>query len=294
MQEEKEIIEKQPSKIKRGFKIVGIIFLVLFILFGIYIYKIEPKMFLIKEQAIIDADLPTEFNGFKIVHFSDIHYGSTINDKELNTIVKKINALKPDVIVFTGDLFDNSINMKEENYESLKNILSHFEASLKKYAVLGDSDYLNKEKYIEIMESASFQVLQNENDLLYYKGVSPILFIGTSSSLEKELDLESAISKEENALEYFKIWLHHEPIIFEDILEQEIRPNVLFTGHTLGNLIKTPFGALLTQEGVSKYQESYYHKKKVSMYISNGLGTYKYPVRFLNPPTISLYRLYRE
>ncbi len=283
------------SKIKKVLKTVLLFFLLLIIFFFVYIFWIEPKILVVKEEAIVDKKLPVEFNGFKIVHFSDIHYGKTINDKELKRIVKKINELKPDVIVYTGDLFDDSINYTDQNFDSIQNILSDLQASIHKYAVCGNSDYINKDKYIEIMQHASFTVLDNSNELIYYKGNTPIQFIGTSSILEQECDITKAIQTNENDTEYFKIWLSHEPVLFDTLLENNIRPNIIFAGHTLNGLINIPFyGYLLNQEGINKYQKHYYHKKQISMYITNGLGTYKYPIRFLNPPSISLYRLYNE
>lgn len=291
MDEELQDLPK-PKKKWKIFLILGLFLIGAFI---IYIHIIEPKLFITHEEAIVDSELPIEFNGFKIVQFSDIHYGSTINDKELKKIVSMINELKPDVIVYTGDLLDDSINMKEENYEQIATILSDLKATLKKYAVIGNSDYINKDKYIEIMEKAQFKVLQNENDLLYYKGNMPIQFIGTSSSLEQEMDIEKATQIDNNDLTFFKVWLHHEPIIFDTLLETELRPNVILTGHTLSGLVQIPFyGSLLNQDGVDKYTDNYYHRKKMSMYISNGLGTYKYPIRFLNFPSITLYRLYNQ
>lgn len=290
-----EEVKNEGSKIKKILKSFLFILLIFVILFYLYIGHIEPKIIKINEQAIINSELPSEFNGFKIVHFSDIHYGNTINDKEIKTIVKKINDLNPDVVVYTGDLLDDSINLNEENIKNIKSYLKKVKATIKKYAVIGDTDYINKDAYIEIMNEAGFTVLENDNDLVYYKGNNPLMFIGTSSILEGENDIDKAATSENNDIEYFKIWLNHEPAIFDTIIDKDLRPNILLTGHTLGGLMDIPFkGYLLEQDGISKYTEDYYHKKKISMYISNGLGTYKYNVRFMNTPSINFYRLYNK
>lgn len=253
-------------------------------------------MLFVKENAVYDEELPDSFDGFKIVQFSDIHYGKTISEHSLDIIIQKINDLKPDVVLFTGDLFDESIQLKEEDYTLLKEKLSHIEAKLKKYAVIGNADYVNKNMYLEIMHGASFQVLENQNDLLYFEGNAPIQFIGTNSILEQENDILGAIKLEEDITNsYFQIWISHEPAILNDIIDSDLRPNILFAGHHLGGLAKIPFtGYLLKQDGVGPYTGDYYKEKKVKMYVSNGVGTYKYGVRFLNPPSISLYRLYKN
>lgn len=290
-----EDVKTNHSKIKKFFKIFLFLFIFICVSFYLYIRYVEPNIIKVNEQAIIDTSLPEEFNGFKIVHFSDIHYGNTINDKGIEKIVKKINELKPDIIVYTGDLLDDSINLSNDNINAIKDNLKSLNATIKKYAIIGDSDYVNKNAYFEIMQEAGFKVLENENDLVYYKGTTPLQFIGTSSILEGENDIDKAVTTENNDIEYFKIWLNHEPAILDSIIDKDLRPNLLLIGHTLGGLVHIPFkGDLLEQDGISKYTESYYRKKKINMYVSNGLGTYKYNVRFMNLPSINFYRLYNK
>jgi hypothetical protein len=291
MNEEKQ----EKSKLLIWIKRIIIVILLIIILFYIYIRFIETKIIVVNENAIVDTNLPDSFNGFKIVHFSDIHYGTTINDSELDDIVNKINNLNPDVLVFTGDLFDDAINLSDDNINSITSKLQSLTAKYKKYAVIGDSDYINKDLYLEIMENANFRVLENENDLLYYGGNDPIMFIGTTSILDYETDIDGAINTDEDNLEYFKIWLNHEPAIIDELVDKDIHPNIILSGHTLGGLINTPLTYnILKEDGIENYTKSYYHKKKISMYISNGLGTHKYNVRFLNYPSINLYRLYNN
>ncbi len=284
--------EEKPKHKK--LKIIILTITTILVLFFIYVYFIEPKRVIVKEIPVTDEKLPQEFNGFKVVQFSDIHYGNAINEKELDNIVNKINKLKPDILVYTGDLLDDAIILQEDSYIKIKEKLSKLEAKFRKYAVIGDSDYVNKEKYVEIMTESGFTVLENSHDYIYYKGNNPIVVIGTSSILEQENNIELAATLEDNA-SYFQIWLNHEPMIFDSILDQGYRPNLLLTGHTLGGLIHIPYyGPLIIQKDAAMYKDDYYHKKRVNMYVSNGLGTYKYNVRFLNTPSISLYRLYNS
>lgn len=290
---ENEIIQ-EPKK-RSLLKKVILFLLVLILLFFLYTRFIEPNNIVIHEYAIIDNDLPESFNGIKIVHFSDILYGSTINDNNLNKVIEKINALKPDIVIFTGDLLNKSIKLDTESINKIQEELTKIQATFKKYAVIGDSDYNDLETYKEIMRNSDFLVLENAYDFLYYGGNEPLLFIGTPSLLEQECNILLALKSEENIDAYFKIWLNHEPAILDELLNKGIKPNILFSGHTLGGLINLPFNySLLNQDGVSQYTANYYKKEDIAMYISNGLGTYKYNVRFLNFPSINLYRLYKN
>lgn len=282
-----------PKKKHYFLKIFFIIILLIIIFLYIYVKKIEPNIITIKEYAIVDNNLPYSFHGMKIVHFSDILYGTTINKNNMSKIIDKINELKPDIVIYTGDLFNSNININESDKILLKENMTKILATYKKYAVIGDNDYINKNDYIDIMKSSGFIVLDNKNDLFYYGGNDPLMFIGTTSVLEKEIDIETADSSIENNT-YYKIWLNHEPIIVDELKKHNINPNLIFAGHTLNGLIKLPFNSfLLTQDGINNYTNNYYNLDETKMYISNGLGTYKFNVRFNNLPSINLYRLYQ-
>lgn len=285
-----EVISKKKNVLKK----VIFVLLLFIILFYSYIRFLEPNLLFVEEYAIIDNQLPSTFHGIKIVQFSDVLYGTSVNEKKLEEVVTKINTLQPDIVIFTGDLFNSNLRLNNEDKDKIKEILGKIIATYKKYAVLGDNDYFDKSSFHDIMESSGFVILNNSSDLFYYKGNEPLMFIGTNSLLEKEFDMESAIKTSEDITNYYKIWLHHEPIILDEFSNTSIKPNLIFSGHTLNGLVTLPFDStLLNQEGVSLYKGNTYNKNNMKMYISGGLGTYKYNVRFLNPPSISLYRLYQ-
>ncbi len=242
---ENEIVPK-----KRWKKIL--LFLILFILgFYLYIRYVEPNWITVQEQAIYDENLPSSFDGLKITHFSDILYGETIDAQNIAKIVAKINELNSDIVLFSGDLFNDTYQLNDQDIEQLKENFKNIHANIKKYAVIGDNDVINKDLYLEILEFSNFVVLDNQNDLLYYDGNDPILFVGTSSIKENLLDIEKASVREnEPSNQYFTIWLSHEPTI----LNQNITPNIIFAGHTLKGLTTLPFkGFLLNQEEEDPY-----------------------------------------
>ena len=108
---QKEIFqEENREKVKKGmiltFKILFTI-IILFLLFFFYNSLIATSSILVKEERIVDAKLPEHFNGLKIIQFSDLHYGSTIDSKKLKEIVQMINKRNPDLVFFTGDLITN-------------------------------------------------------------------------------------------------------------------------------------------------------------------------------------------
>ena len=281
--------EKTPKK--RRWLRIFIIVLLFIIGFGIYISKIAINHFIVKEQSIIDKALPEAYNGLKITQISDIHFGRTIFNENLTKIVEKINDLNSDIVIFNGDLLDDFINIKEEDINKLKENLKNIQAKYRKYAVLGDMDYLNKNLVLEIMNEANFQVLDNQNDFLYIKDNNPLEFIGISSSIEMQNDLEVVLNKDITNTN-FKILIAHEPSILDSLEDYNI--NFVFAGHSLGGLVSLGNYHLLKLDEVNNYYRGKYTKNNTTMYVNPGLGTSKINIRFLNPPTISFYRLYNN
>ena len=288
---EKEI-EQNPKK-RNILKKVLFLFSLFLILFYIYMRYIETNILVVHEYPIYDNQLPSSYDGTKIVHFSDILYGSTVGEKMLAKTVTKINELKGDIVVFTGDLFNDTLHLTEKNNTYLKEKLSEIKATYRKYAVVGNCDVSTLTLYKDIMESAGFTVLENANELLYFKGNEPLLFIGTSSLIENQDDIASAFQTKEDTTTAYKILLHHEPIIIDELQVHNLQPNLILAGHSLHGLSWVPFGGtLLKQNGVNSYTTFYYENENTKMFVSNGIGTYKLNIRFLNYPSIHLYRLY--
>ena len=69
--------------------IIGIILLIS--IFFLYAFKVEPKLLKVTEYALVNEKLPESFNGLKIVQFSDIHFGVSTGEKEMNQVIEKIN-----------------------------------------------------------------------------------------------------------------------------------------------------------------------------------------------------------
>lgn len=260
--------EKRQKKAKIIIKITSIILVSIFSLLCFSMF-IGAKYLVVKEIKITNDKLPSSFHGLKIVQFSDLLYPS-FNEKDLDNLKNKINELKPDIIVFTG-------NIKRKDYELTKNdisILSDFfnslESSMNKYAVYGTND----KNFLDILEN-SFVILDNKESIIYNKEIDNIKIIGFNSS---NVDT-SKISNESN----YNICLINDP---DNINKIKDVCNLTLAGNTLGGEIKIPFyKGLLTN---NKYYKDYY--KEYNMYISNGIGN-NYKVRLFNQPSISLYRL---
>ncbi len=283
--------EETPNQfhLSTGKKIIliGILCIILLFLYsGIWIHK----NIIIKEYAIIEPTLPSNFNGLKITQFSDIHFGRTTNETEVEKMVKQINLTNADIVIFNGDLFDEQIILSDKSIDFLKNTLKNIKAKQKKYAIIGDSDYKDIEKYKDIMTTAGFKILENENDLVFYEGNNPILIMGITSTQKQEPNFETLWKTDiQNVI--YKILIVHEPNIINHL--NGYHPDLILAGHSLGGLISLPkIGGIIKKDDTDGYEAGYYEENGIKLYVTTGLGTEQIPFRFLNPPSIQFYRFY--
>lgn len=259
-----------------------IIFIIIILLFGIFLYGhyIEVNNFKAHEYEI-KAEVPNSFKELKIIQVSDILYES--KKENLDKIVDKINDLDADIIFFTGDLFKKEQTYTEDDYTYLAKSLSNMKSNYYKYAIIGDNDKNNLEKYKSIINEASFKLLDNESTLFFYKDKLPINIVGMQSDgnldelLTKDTDYDVALV------------LTHEPDTINNI--NDARVKAVFAGHSLGGIINIPFyGGIIKKTGAKTYVDNYYIINNTELFISNGIGNESFNFRFLNTPSINIYR----
>lgn len=298
-EKQKEIYKEQnKEKIKKIIKLsikIILIILVLVISFLAYTTYISTTKIIIKEYRITDNKIPDNFNGLKIIQFSDLHYGSTMFYENLNKIKTEINKRKPDIIIFTGDLIYKDYKISSEEKEKLSKILNSFESSLGKYAILGDED--EAEEITTILNQGNFITLKNEYDLIYNETNEPILLIGLSSLLTNEQDIQKGYEYFNQAThnsDIYTITITHEPDSANDIINTYNNTDLLLTGHSHNGYIKIPIidYPLERKEGSKKYPNEHYKINDTDLYVSSGLGTTNnIGIRLFCRPSINFYRL---
>ena len=114
---------KKNNKNKTNKKNTILVYFILIIgLLLIYSRYIEPYHLIVKEYKIENNTMPDSFDGLKIVHFSDVHYGTVVDKNYLTKIVNLINKQNPDIVFFTGDLIDKSKKLNDKETEEVRNI----------------------------------------------------------------------------------------------------------------------------------------------------------------------------
>lgn len=287
-------IKAEDNKRKRNrifirFLIFLLIFI--FIIIGLYSYMrfVGTEGLVVREYKVVSSKLPESFHGFKIVHFSDLHYLSTVDKNDLKDMVATVNKLKPDVVVFTGDLTDQDVKVSSNDLNDIIELFNKIKVTTGLYAIKGNHDYDNN-NFDLVFSQTDFKVLDNSYDLIYYHGTIPILITGIGSDLQGDMDIGNAYSY--NELDnIFTVSLLHEPDYIDEILLTN-QVDLALSGHSHNGQIRLPFiGALQSVEGAKKYKDSYYKINDTDLYISGGIGTSIFKIRFFNRPSINFYRL---
>lgn len=273
-----------------------ILIIIILLLIGIVLWSrfVSTKGLVVKEYPVYNNKIAANFEGLKIVHFSDLLYGRTVNKEDVKKLVLKINELRPDIVVFTGDLIDKDTIYKKTLGDFLTTELAKIEARLNKFAIAGDYDK-KLDDYEIIMKNAGFTFLNNSYELVYDNGNVPIVVSGLPSLLKDSQNNETAFAylnehPEENN---YTIALVHEADSYEDFKDYKV--NLVLSGHSLSGQIRLPFvGTIISKKGSKKYYDNYYELKNTDIFVSSGIGTTNYSFRWFNKPSINLYRLYSQ
>ena len=257
----------------------------LFIFFALW-FVIEAQVYRVLRIKIQNNKIPLNFNDFKIIFISDIHYGIFFRKKRLIKIVNRINELKPDVIIIGGDYLDISVrSMKDvskyldEEFQILEKLKSKFGI----FTVLGNHDYFNrKDSLLKEINSSSFKLLQNTSEIINI-GEDSIKLIGVDDLLEGKPEV--SIFKESS--DNFTIAISHNPDFFSDY-KNVIKYDLGLSGHTHGGQV-TFFG-LGAPYTSSKYGQRYVkrivHEENRDIVLTSGIGNGMLPIRFFAIPEI--------
>lgn len=282
--------EKRKKIIIFGFK-SSIIFIVCFLAFYFYTTYISTSMMIVKEYRSIDEKVPTDFNGLKIIQFSDLHYGTTFFEKQLKNMVNEINSRNPDLVFFTGDLIDKNYKISDTEIEMISKHLRNIKASLGKYAVSGEEDDAD---FVTILNQSNFTILNNDYDMIYNNSNTPILLVGLSSRLSNTQNIDNGFSyfnTEGYNADIYTITLVHEPDSIDNWINK-YNSNLVFSGHSHNGNIRLPFiGAMSKVDGAKKYDQEYYEVKNSELFISSGMGTNGPGFRLFCRPSFNFVRI---
>ncbi|KAF1305751.1 phosphatase [Enterococcus sp. CU12B] len=261
-----------------------IIFLIVIIVIflPIYAFQIEPR--LVKVNSV---ELGTGTQELKVVQLSDIQLSESYKENRLDKVIKKVNQEKPDLIVFTGDLFDNYSEYANE--DAIISKLSELNATIGKYAVWGNHDYGGgaARVYEEVMTASGFQVLRNNGETIPLANKQ--LFIG---GLDDSLLGNPSVSETLAARQQYdySIILTHEPDVADGFIGTDTQ--LVLAGHSHGGQVWVPFYQV-TNVLAEKYVRGLYELEKgMHLYVNTGIGTTVIHARFGVVPEVTAFTIH--
>lgn len=257
-----------------------------------YAKEVETRLLQLNKHSIHHPKIPIGFDQFKILQFSDTHLGFHYSVEQLAKIVKTINKLNPDVVVFTGDLMDEP--NKYQHSEEIIPILSRISTTFGKFAIYGNHDHggYGTDLYRDIMMNSGFTVLQNSSERIKLVDGSSLYMVGLDDAMLGKPNFEKAVAGIPK--DSYKILLAHEPDLATAAVQYGIQ--LQLSGHSHGGQVKIPFfGPLITPPYSEHYYEGFYDLEysdnDLTLYVNRGIGTTRLPFRFLSKPELTLFTL---
>jgi predicted MPP superfamily phosphohydrolase len=237
-------IRRSNSLVTTGWVIGGIFFFLL--LGGMIFWQYD---FRVRREVVIVPDLPESFDGLRIVQFSDVHLGNWPRKDKLETVVGMINDCRPDVIFFTGDMFNYCTS---EGYEFIS-ILKKLNAPSGIFAVLGNHDYGEyirwptekaKEENMLALEryyrTLGWTLLRNENRIMV-RARDSIAILGVENwgktrRFQRLGDVARALKGAQGVK--FQVLLSHDPSYWEFVISRDYPEiDLTLSGHTHGGQV---------------------------------------------------------
>jgi len=272
-------------KIKRKLLVSVILILIAALTVYLLIDNVSPK---ITNITVTSDKLPAELDGFRIVQISDLHNAVFGNDNE--KLLSLITAENPDIIVITGDIYDE----RKGDYSSPLCFASNVAQIAPTYFVTGNHEIAadDHQSFIEALKKENITVLDNESayPVIENEGIS-LLGINDPTSVKETLNSDDKTRRMLNEITYDKdsytILLAHRPELVNVYAEYGI--DLVLSGHAHGGQIRLPFigGLYAPHQGIfPEYDSGLYRVGSTDLIVSRGLGNSSFPLRIFNSPEI--------
>ena len=255
------------------------------ILHGTFLYKRGQRNAVdmqVTHHDIPLPHLPDAFDGYTILHLSDLHldYKPAIYE----ALIKRLGDVVYDLCVITGDYRRSTFGPFEACMEIMTEVRKHIRDPV--YGILGNHDFI---EMLDLFETMDLPILMNETvpierdgDVIYLVGVDDPHFY-LADNLEKALaDVPP---------EAVKILLSHSPELYQEAAYSGC--DVMFSGHTHGGQVCLPGGkpVIVNARCPRTLCSGPWRFKQMTGYTSRGIGSSGLDVRFNCPPELVLHRL---
>lgn len=259
----------------------------------------------VRKRVVTFPNLPKEFDGIRLAQLSDIHTGSFFNKTAVAGGVDMVNAEKPDLICFTGDLVNNQSDEAKEYLDIFKKL----DAPLGVHSIMGNHDYADyssmtpqqKEKdrsqLHEMHRYMNWNIMLNENQEMTVDG-SSIGLMGCENWGAGRFSKYGDLAKTYEGMEEqpFKILMSHDPSHWDAQIRPEFGDiDLTLAGHTHGMQLGIEIGDFRWSPSKYIYKQwaDLYQEGSQYLYVNRGYGYIGYPGRIGILPEITILELKR-
>jgi uncharacterized protein len=254
---------------------------------GAYGVFIEPGRLVVHSITIESAAWPASQPPLRIVFLTDLHVGAPhIDLARTREIVRRTNALKPDLVLLGGDyVIDGVIGGTVIPPQPIAAALAELSAKYGVVAVLGNHDWWNGGYPIwRALEGMGITVLENQSVAIRHGGKT-VWIAGIADNTTRRPDPAGVVSRIAGSDPV--IVLAHDPAVFPNVAK---RAALILAGHMHGGQVYLPFvGALITPgRAPSRHAFGLIREAGLTMYVGAGIGTSIIPIRINMPPEIAI------
>lgn len=257
-----------------------------------YGFCVEPNLLVVRHYSMQAGEgRDSTDTPLRLVQISDLQLGENYSTGQLQKVVQRIQREQPDVLVFTGDLFEDYSQCGAELEQEVTALFSQLRAPLGKYAVWGNRDYGGgaEKAYRRILQAAGFTLLCNESVEISLENGEELLLCGLDDSLFGKPDGQPFLQQESKAYAY-RILLLHEPDVAQ--LWSHSAFQLILAGHSHGGQVRLPFAPRFKTALARQYTRHFYtlnQETGLQLYVHTGLGTSHFAVRIGVPPEIAVF-----
>ena len=278
--------KKTKKKTKRILLSILSLLILLIIALPFYAWKVEPFLVHVNHVELGKKNERTPLN---VVQISDLQVSEYFETNRLVKMIEKINAQPPEILLFTGDLFDNYSKYPEQMAPMIEK-LKAFKANIGKYAVWGNHDYGGGavRVYEDVMSAGGFVVLRNQGETLTLSDGRQVFLGGLDDSLLGNPSVSDTLAYRQNY--DYAITMTHEP----DVADAFIGTNtqLVLAGHSHGGQVWLPFYPIKNVLA-EKYTRGLYRLDAITqLYVNTGIGTTSIHARFGVIPEVTQFTIY--
>ena len=244
----------------------------------------NAERILVRRNDLRFEKLPPLFEGFTILHISDLHVD--MNEVAMNRLSELVGSMQYDVCVLTGDYRGRTFGPFQPALDGVARLGNHLKQPI--YAVLGNHDTI---QMVPGLEAMGIRVLLNEcetivrrDQRIYLAGIDDAHFYRVDNIEKAALSIPRG---------QFSILLSHTPEVYRQAAHANF--DLMLSGHTHGGQICLPGSIPIKLEAVlpRRMGAGPWQYGDMTGYTSVGAGSSVVPVRLNCPPEITLHHLRR-